>query len=75
MRFWIIRRRKELKLTQEQVSKKVGLNRAFYSRYENGHHDVTTSTFLKLISLLEFTTEELTEVIKKERVLSDGKSE
>jgi DNA-binding XRE family transcriptional regulator len=43
--------RKLAHLTQEQLAEKIGANKSFISRIENGHSDIQLSTLYKLIEL------------------------
>ncbi len=43
--------RKQAKMTQEQLAKKIGANKSFISRIENGRSDIQLSTLYKLIEL------------------------
>ena len=47
-------RRKELKLSQEEVAKKVGKKRPYISRVENGE-DVRISNFIQIANVLGLT--------------------
>jgi HTH-type transcriptional regulator / antitoxin HipB len=41
--------RKQAHLTQEQLAEKIGANKSFISRIENGHSDIQLSTLYKLV--------------------------
>jgi len=50
--------RKEQNLTQEELSKKVGITRQTLSKLENGFiHKVSLQTFLKIIDILNYEME------------------
>ena len=45
-------KRKELQLTQEQLSAKVGLNRSYIAKVEKGETDMQISSFVRLAEAL-----------------------
>ena len=48
-------RRKELKITQQQLADKVGIKREYISQLEQGRTDIQLSTFLSLSQALGLT--------------------
>ena len=45
-------RRKEMRLTQEQLSEKVGLNRSYIAKIEKGETDMQMSSFIRIAEAL-----------------------
>ncbi len=45
-------RRKELKMTQQQLADKVGTQRSYISRIERGQTDIQVSSFMRILSAL-----------------------
>lgn len=43
--------RKNANMTQEELAEKIGANKSYISRIENGHTDIQLSTLYKLIEL------------------------
>ena len=60
-------RRKSLKLSQEQLAKMAGLDRAYISSLENGKQNVTLGVILKLSEALDLS---LWDLLDREYVLS-----
>lgn len=54
----IINRRKELKITQEEVAKVVGITRCSYSAIERGWRDPSLSVAQKICFVLKMPVEE-----------------
>ncbi len=50
-------RRKELKMTQQELADKVGTKRSYISRVEKGRTDIQLSSFFRLISAMDLTME------------------
>ena len=53
------RRRKELKLSQDDVAKKLGITRQGYSHYETGRNEPDNETLIKLSEILNCSTDYL----------------
>ena len=45
-------RRKELKMTQQQLANKIGTQRSYIARVERGHTDIQMSSFMRILSAL-----------------------
>ena len=45
-------RRKELKMTQQQLADKVGTQRSYIARIERGQTDIQVSSFMRILSAL-----------------------
>ena len=43
--------RKSAQMTQEELAEKIGANKSFISRIENGHSDIQLSTLYRLIEI------------------------
>lgn len=54
MRDWLIKRRKLKGLTQEQVARKVGISRSYYSEIETGEKTPSGKTAKRISDVLEF---------------------
>lgn len=50
---WVIKRRSELGLTQEQLAERMGTSHSAISRIESGQHAVSAKTVLRLASALD----------------------
>lgn len=50
-------RRKELKMTQQQLADKVGTQRSYIARIEKGETDIQLSSFFRLLSALNIGVE------------------
>lgn len=48
-------RRKELKMTQQQLANEAGVQRSYISRIEKGATDIQLSSFIRLISAMKLT--------------------
>ncbi len=46
-------RRKELKMTQQQLADKVGKQRSYIARVERGQTDIQMSSFMRILSALK----------------------
>lgn len=55
----VTRRRQELGLTQEALAVKIGMLRAYVSRIEGGHQNLTVDTLCKLANALEISVQDL----------------
>jgi DNA-binding XRE family transcriptional regulator len=53
------KRRKELRLTQQEVAQRVGLKRQTYQNYENGKREPGIDVMKRLSDLFEKSMEEL----------------
>ncbi len=45
-------RRKELKMTQQELAERVGAKRSYIARIEKGETDIRLSSFIRLISVM-----------------------
>lgn len=45
-------RRKELKMTQQQLANKIGTQRSYIARVERGRADIQMSSFMRILSAL-----------------------
>lgn len=52
-RNWLITKRKEKGMTQEQVAEAAGIARSYYTRIENGDHKVPVNTAKHIAQALE----------------------
>ena len=50
-------RRKELKMTQQQLANKVGTQRSYIARVERGQTDIQMSSFMRILSALNIGLE------------------
>lgn len=50
-------RRKELKMTQQQLADKVGTQRSYIARVERGQTDIQMSSFMRILSALNIGLE------------------
>ncbi|WP_040948470.1 helix-turn-helix domain-containing protein [Gorillibacterium massiliense] len=55
----LIKLRKEKKLTQEELARKVSTTKGTISNYENGHSTPPHETLVQLANILEVTTDHL----------------
>ncbi|MEF3086450.1 helix-turn-helix domain-containing protein [Bacillus altitudinis] len=55
----LIKLRKSKKLTQEQMSEKIGIHRATYANYERGYRQPDYDTLIKIADFFEVTTDYL----------------
>ncbi|MBT9282087.1 MAG: helix-turn-helix transcriptional regulator [Hydrogenibacillus schlegelii] len=53
-RDWLVELRKQKGMTQEEVAKKVKINRSFYTQIENGTRNPSVDTAQKIAGLLSF---------------------
>lgn len=51
--------RKEKKLTQEELAKKIGVSKASFSRYESGEANVSVGKIIELCKILDVSSDEL----------------
>ena len=49
--------RKEAKMTQEELAKKIGSNKAYISKVENGKTEPKVSTFYRIVAALGLTVD------------------
>lgn len=59
--------RKEKKLTQEDMARKLGITRQAYGNYESGSRDVDSATLKKLVEILDVESDYLLGVIDQPR--------
>lgn len=50
---WLLAKRREKGLTQEQVAEAAGIARSYYTRIENGDHKVPVETAKRIAQVLE----------------------
>ncbi len=50
-------RRRELRMTQQELADKTGTNRSYISRIEKGDTDIQLSSFLRIISAMNLSLE------------------
>lgn len=50
-------RRRELKMTQQQLADKTGTQRSYIARVERGHTDIQMSSFMRILSALNIGLE------------------
>lgn len=65
-RLEIIKQRKLVRLTQQEVANKAGISRSFYAMFESGKRGCSMNTWLKLGGTLELSKEQLFEIILKD---------
>ncbi|AUN15994.1 hypothetical protein RSJ16_07525 [Paraclostridium sordellii] len=51
--------RKELKISQENLAKKVGISRTYLSKIENGHSNPSTEITYKIANVLNTSIEDI----------------
>jgi len=54
MREWLLEFRKKERLTQEEVAKKAGIARSYYTKIEGGLYEVPVKTAAKIAVVLNF---------------------
>jgi transcriptional regulator with XRE-family HTH domain len=66
----IQRRRQELNLSQDEISKRSGLHRTYISELERHSRNFSVKSYLKLVAALEMRPSEL---MRAAEIIADGK--
>ena len=66
MRTNLIKRRKELKLTQKQVADQLGVNQITIGRFERGETDLSSETFIQYLHILKLDYSARIDAIERE---------